>query len=78
MRKTTGGRPHRFEPPRLVFGLVALTIALLHVLRATGNADVPLPVLFALLPLGLLCTAAVAMAALTARRARRRAVERGR
>ncbi|RKN08063.1 hypothetical protein [Streptomyces radicis] len=78
MRRTTSGRPHRFEPARLVLGLVVLAIAGLHVLRASGEADVPLPVLFALLPLGLACTAAVAVVALTARRARRRAVERGR
>ncbi|WP_234320549.1 hypothetical protein [Streptomyces sp. SBT349] len=64
-------RPHRFEPARLVLGLAVLCIAGLHLLRATGGLDIPLPVLFALLPLALVCTAVVAVITMTARRGRR-------
>jgi hypothetical protein len=55
-----GGRPHRFEPARLVLGLALIPIAVLYLVRASGEAGPPLPVLIALVPLALLISAAVA------------------
>jgi peptidoglycan/LPS O-acetylase OafA/YrhL len=67
-------RRHGFEPARLVLGLSLIGIAVVHLVRATGNGDVPLPVLLALLPAALLLAAAVAVSRLLAvRLARRRA-----
>ncbi|ONK11993.1 hypothetical protein [Streptomyces sp. MP131-18] len=63
---------HRFEPARLVLGVALIGVACVYLVDAAGRGDVPLPVLFALLPAALLCTAGVAVAAMAARRARGR------
>ncbi|WP_367124374.1 hypothetical protein [Streptomyces phytohabitans] len=52
---------HRFEPARLVLGLLLLGIGALHVLDAVGEADVSTPVLLVLVPAALLVGAAVAV-----------------
>ncbi|WP_176582891.1 hypothetical protein [Streptomyces marincola] len=62
---------HRFEPARLVLGAALIGVAVMYVAKATGRGDVPLPLLFALLPAALVAAALVAMAAMAARRARR-------
>ncbi|UCM89937.1 hypothetical protein [Streptomyces marincola] len=62
---------HRFEPARLVLGVALIGVAVVYVAKATGRGDVPLPLLFALLPAALVAAALVAMAAMAARRARR-------
>ncbi|MGW7351715.1 hypothetical protein [Streptomyces sp. NPDC054784] len=52
---------HRFEPARLVLGLLLLGIGALYVLDAVGEADVSTPVLLVLVPAALLVGAAVAV-----------------
>ena len=53
-------RRHAFEPARLLLGLALLGLAPAYVMTATGQWDIPLPVLLPLLPAALLLAGATA------------------
>ncbi|MGW7519294.1 hypothetical protein ACWGJ2_27270 [Streptomyces sp. NPDC054796] len=65
---------HRFEPARLLLGLVLLGAALAYVMDALGEWTVPLWVLLVLVPFGLVLAACTALVTLMVRR---RARQRG-
>jgi hypothetical protein len=68
------GRPHRFEPARLVLGVPLLGAGLAFVLDAQGVWSLPTGLLLGLLPLALLlgALAAVVTSSVRAAAARRR------
>ncbi len=66
------GRPHRFEPARLVFGVPLLAAGLAFVLDAQGVWQLPAGLLLAFLPLALLLGTLAAMVTSVARHAARR------
>src|SRR5436190_8999057 len=65
---------HRFEPARLLLGVVLMGIAVAYVMDALGEWEVPTGVLLALVPLALLMAAFTLLMTYVARRwlARRR------
>jgi hypothetical protein len=63
-------RPHRFEPARLVLGLALIVIAILYVVRVTGEEEPPLPVMIGMVPGALVLAAVVAGVTHAVRRAR--------
>ncbi|WP_208877516.1 hypothetical protein [Streptomyces armeniacus] len=59
---------HRFEPARLVLGLLLLAAGLLYVLDAGGEPDVPTGVLLALVPAALVLGAVASLTTYGCRR----------
>ncbi|NSC23442.1 hypothetical protein FM076_20715 [Streptomyces albus subsp. chlorinus] len=71
---------HRFEPSRLLLGLSMITMAVLYLLDAAGELEIPFWVLPAVLPLALVLAGLTALLTFLIRRsvARRRELrERG-
>ncbi|MGH3312468.1 MAG: hypothetical protein ACRDP3_18095 [Streptomyces sp.] len=60
--------PHRFEPARLVFGLLLLGVALTYAADALGGWDVPGPLLLVVVPAALVTAAFTALATYAVRR----------
>jgi hypothetical protein len=63
---------HRFEPARLVLGLLLVGVALMYVLDAAGAWQVPVRVLLAVVPASLVAAAFAACTTFAVRRVLRR------